>query len=46
VAEAQQAIYSYLMATSFGRTTALLACECQSFLDNVIAGLRQIGAWE
>src|SRR5258708_29195495 len=28
-----------------GHTTALSACECQSFLDNVIAGLRQIGAW-
>jgi hypothetical protein len=28
-----------------GHTTALSACECQSFLDNLIAGLRQIGAW-
>jgi len=28
-----------------GRTTALLAAECQSFLDNLIAGLGQIGAW-
>src|SRR5215831_13602629 len=26
-----------------GRTTALFAAECQSFLDNVIAGLAQIG---
>src|SRR5204863_3092631 len=26
-------------------TTALFAYECQSFLDNVIAGLEQIGAW-
>src|SRR6516162_6339829 len=28
-----------------GRTTALFAAECQSFLDNLIAGLGQIGAW-
>ena len=28
-----------------GHTTALFAYECQSFLDNVIAGLGQIGAW-
>jgi hypothetical protein len=28
-----------------GLTTAPFACECQSFLDNVIAGLAQIGAW-
>jgi len=28
-----------------GHTTALFACERQSFLDNVIAGLRQTGAW-
>src|SRR5207244_9916887 len=26
-------------------TTALFAYECQSFLDNVIAGLGEIGAW-
>jgi hypothetical protein len=29
-----------------GHTTALFAEECQSFLDNVIAGLGQFGAWE
>ena len=28
-----------------GHTTALFAYECQSFLDNVIAGLGQTGAW-
>ena len=28
-----------------GRTTALFAAECQSCLDNLIAGLGQIGAW-
>jgi hypothetical protein len=28
-----------------GRSTALFTYECQSFLDNVIAGLGQIGAW-
>jgi hypothetical protein len=28
-----------------GHSTALFTCECQSFLDNVIAGLGQIGAW-
>ena len=28
-----------------GHTTALVADECQSFLDNVIAGLEQIGSW-
>ena len=27
-------------------TTALFADECQSFLDNVIAGLGQIGSWK
>ena len=27
------------------RSTALFTYECQSFLDNVIAGLGQIGAW-
>jgi hypothetical protein len=27
-----------------GHTTALFADECQSFLDNVIAGLGQIGS--
>src|SRR5438046_10103655 len=26
-------------------TTALFAYECQSFLDNLIAGLGEIGAW-
>jgi len=29
-----------------GHTTALFADECQSFLDNVIAGLGQIGSWK
>jgi hypothetical protein len=29
-----------------GHTTALFADECQSFLDNVIAGLAQIGSWK
>ena len=29
-----------------GHSTALFAEECQSFLDNVIAGLDQIGAWD
>src|ERR1700675_631295 len=29
-----------------GHTTALFAGECQSFLDNVIAGLGQIGSWK
>jgi hypothetical protein len=28
-----------------GHTTALFAYECQSFLDNVIASLAQVGAW-
>jgi signal transduction histidine kinase len=28
-----------------GHTTALFTDECQSFLDNVIAGLGKIGAW-
>jgi hypothetical protein len=28
-----------------GHSTALFAEECQSFLDNVIAGLGQIGSW-
>src|SRR5271166_5226762 len=28
-----------------GHSTALFADECQSFLDNVMAGLGQIGAW-
>jgi Transposase IS116/IS110/IS902 family len=28
-----------------GHSTALFAAECQSFLDNVIAGLGQIGSW-
>jgi hypothetical protein len=28
-----------------GYTTALLACECQSFLDNVIAGFGSTGSW-
>ena len=28
-----------------GHTTALFTDECQSFLDNVIASLVQIGAW-
>jgi len=28
-----------------GHSTALFTDECQSFLDNVIAGLGQIGAW-
>src|SRR5256885_17247565 len=27
-------------------TSAPIAAECQSFLDNVIAGLRQTGAWD
>jgi len=29
-----------------GHTTAPFADECQSFLDNVIAGLGQIGSWK
>jgi hypothetical protein len=29
-----------------GHSTALFAEKCQSFLDNPIAGLRQIGAWD
>jgi DNA invertase Pin-like site-specific DNA recombinase len=29
----------------YGHSTALFAAECQSFLDNVIAGLGQIGSW-
>jgi hypothetical protein len=29
-----------------GHSTALFAEECQSFLDNVMAGLGQIGAWD
>src|SRR5271165_2519865 len=29
-----------------GHSTALFADECQSFLDNVMAGLGQIGAWD
>src|SRR5204863_9333228 len=29
-----------------GHTTALFTDECQSFLDNVIAGLGQIGSWK
>src|SRR6266571_6941903 len=28
-----------------GHSTALVADECQSFLDNVIASLGQIGSW-
>jgi len=28
-----------------GHTTALFASECQSFLDNVIAGFGQTGSW-
>jgi hypothetical protein len=28
-----------------GHSTALFAYECQSFLDNLIAGLGEIGAW-
>src|SRR5260221_8316564 len=28
-----------------GHTTALFATKCQSFLDNVIASLAQVGAW-
>jgi hypothetical protein len=28
-----------------GYTTALLATECQSFLDNVIAGFGPTGSW-
>jgi hypothetical protein len=28
-----------------GHSTALFAEECQSFLDNVMAGFGQIGAW-
>jgi hypothetical protein len=28
-----------------GHSTALFAAECQSFLDNVIAGLREVGSW-
>jgi hypothetical protein len=28
-----------------GHTTALFATRCQSFLDNVIASLAQVGAW-
>jgi hypothetical protein len=28
-----------------GRSTALFAYECQSFLNNLIAGLGEIGAW-
>jgi hypothetical protein len=32
--------------TRNGHTTALFADECQSFLDNVIAGLGQIGSWK
>ena len=28
-----------------GHSTALFAAECQSFLDNVIAGLGQTGSW-
>jgi len=33
------------LASGTVTTTALFTDECQSFLDNVIADLRQIGAW-
>ena len=33
-----------MRGTRNGHTTALFADECQSFLDNVIAGLGQIGS--
>jgi hypothetical protein len=29
-----------------GHSTALFAAKCQSFLDNVIAGLEQTGLWD